>query len=178
MKKFLAFILIVLLIGLGVFVFISLQEHEIYLSDIEPSYKEVGYYELGVNQDYESDKLSILMSGKEKECEKGFFVHAHSTLVFDGLKKYNTQKFSVYLGINKTARNNLNTSVKFIIYFDQELVYESIEMNGNSEAIFVELEISKVNRITLIVDDLGGNGNDHAVWAEPLLIYKGGKKIS
>jgi hypothetical protein len=24
---------------------------------------------------------------------------------------------------------------------------------------------------------LGGNGNDHAVWAEPLLVYRGGKVL-
>ena len=50
-------------------------------------------------------------------------------------------------------------------------------MNGSSEAVLVELEMKKVNRITLVVDDLGGNGNDHAVWAEPLLVYRGGKVL-
>lgn len=177
MKKFFIFLLIVSIIGLGVFVLISFKEREVYLSDLKPNYTEVGYYDLGVNKDYDDNKLSILYMGNEKECEKGFFVHAHSTLVFDDLKKYNPKKFSVYLGVNKTARNNPNTSIKFLIYFDQELVYESTEMNGSSEAVLVELEMKKVNRITLVVDDLGGNGNDHAVWAEPLLVYRGGKEL-
>lgn len=177
MKKFFIFLLIISIIGLGVFVLISFKEREVYLSDLKPNYTEVGYYDLGVNKDYDDNKLSILYMGKEKECEKGLFVHAHSTLVFDDLKKYNPKNFSVYLGVNKTARNNPNTSIKFLIYFDQELVYESTEMNGSSEAVLVELEMKKVNRITLVVDDLGGNGNDHAVWAEPLLVYRGGKEL-
>lgn len=177
MKKFFIFLLIVSIIGLGVFVLISFKEREVYLSDLKPNYTEVGYYDLGVNKDYDDNKLSILYMGNEKECEKGLFVHAHSTLVFDDLKKFNPKKFSVYLGVNKTARNNPNTSIKFLIYFDQELVYESTEMNGSSEAVLVELEMKKVNRITLVVDDLGGNGNDHAVWAEPLLVYRGGKEL-
>lgn len=177
MKKFFIFLLIISIIGLGIFVLISFKEREVYLSDLKPNYTEVGYYDLGVNKDYDDNQLSILYMGNEKVYEKGLFVHAHSTLVFDDLKKYNPKKFSVYLGVNKTARNNPNTSIKFLIYFDQELVYESTEMNGSSEAVLVELEMKKVNRITLVVDDLGGNGNDHAVWAEPLLVYRGGKVL-
>lgn len=177
MKKFFIFLLIISIIGLGIFVLISFKEREVYLSDLKPNYTEVGYYDLGVNKDYDDNQLSILYMGNEKVYEKGLFVHAHSTLVFDDLKKYNPKKFSVYLGVNKTARNNPNTSIKFLIYFDQELVYESTEMNGSSEAVLVELEMKKVNRITLVVDDLGGNGNDHAVWAEPLLVYRGGKEL-
>ena len=64
-----------------------------------------------------------------------------------------------------------------MIYFDQELVFESEEIKGNSEAIFIELEMQNIDRITLVVDDLNGNGNDHAVWAEPLLTYRGVKEL-
>ena len=177
MKKFFIFLLILSILGVGVYVLINVKERQVYLSDITPSYSEVGYYDVCYNEDYEKNKLSINVAGAEKECDKGLFVHAHSTLVFDGLKKYNPKMFSVYIGVNKTARNNANTSVKFLIYFDQELVYESVEMNGSSEAVLVELEMSKVNRITLVVDDLNGNANDHAVWALPLLTYKGGKEL-
>ena len=177
MKKFFIVLITLSIIGLGIYVLINVKEREVYLSDLTPNYSEVGYYDVGYNQDYDNNKLSINVNGSEQECEKGLFVHAHSTLVFDGLKKYNPKMFSVYIGVNKTARNNGNTSVKFLIYFDQELVYESAEMNGDSEAVLVELEMSKVNRITLVVDDLNGNANDHAVWALPLLMYKGGKEL-
>ena len=173
MKKFFIFILIISIIGLAVFVLLNMKERQVYLSDMEPNYQEVGYYDVGYNKDYEGNLLSINKDGNETEVEKGLFVHAHSTLVFDNLKKYNTQLFSVYIGINKTARNNSNTSVKFMIYFDQNLVYESEEINGNSDAVMIELEAKRVDRITLVVDDLGSNGNDHAVWASPLLTYKG-----
>ena len=177
MKKFFIFILLILIIGLSVFILINMKERQVYLSDLNPDYSEVGYYDVGFNKDYDGNPLSIYSNGSESVVEKGLFVHAHSTLVFDGFKKYNTKFFSVYIGVNSTARNNPNTSVKFMIYFDQTLVYESEEINGSSEAILVELEMQRVNRITLVVDDLGSNGNDHAVWASPLLTYKGVKNI-
>ena len=178
MKKFLAIIITILVVAFGIYLLVSFNERQIYLSELTPDYIEVGYYDLGVNEDYDGNELSLLVDDEEKTFDNGFFVHAHSTLVFDGLKDYNPKMFSVYLGVNQTARNNGNTSIKFMIYFDQELVYESDEINGDDEAIFVELEMNKVNRITLVVDDLGGNGNDHAVWADPLLIYRGGKELA
>ena len=173
MKKFFIVILVLLLAGIGIYVLGSMRERQVYLSDVEVSYKEVGYYDLYANEDYNKEPLSLLVEGNEQEFEKGFFAHAHSTIVFDGLKDYNPKMFSVYIGANKTARNNGNTKVKFMIYFDQELVFESEEVTGNTEAKLVELEMKKVNRITLVIDDLGGNGNDHGVWASPLLTYRG-----
>ena len=105
------------------------------------------------------------------------FAHAHSTIVYDNLNKYNPTKFSTYIGVNQTSRNNGVTSIEFLIYFDQELVYRSNEIKGNSEAIFIELEMKDVNRLTRVIDDLGGNGSDHGVWASPLLTYKGGRVL-
>ena len=42
---------------------------------------------------------------------------------------------------------------------------------------FYRFSKTDVNRITLVIDDLGGNGSDHGVWASPLLTYKGSKTV-
>ena len=174
---FLTSLIVVLAIVILVFILISTKVREVYLSDINPDYYSVGYYDLCFNEDYNKNPISLNVEGNEQAFEKGLFAHAHSTIVYDNLDKYNPQKFSTYIGINQTARNNGATKIEFLIYFDQELVYRSNELTSNSEAICVELEMNGVNRITLVIDDLGGNGSDHGVWASPLLTYKGGRVL-
>lgn len=174
---FLSGIVVLIFLFILVIILVNFKEREVYLSDIKPNYYSVGYYDLYYNKDHNGDSLSLNINGSETKFEKGIYAHAHSTIVYDGLKKYNPKKFSTYLGINKTARNNTVTSIKFLIYFDQELVYESNELNGSSEGIYIELEMKKVNRITLVIDDLGGNGSDHGIWASPILTYRG-RRIS
>lgn len=167
----------ILVITIFIVVSVITKVREVYLSDITPNYYSVGYYDLCINEDFEGNKLSLNVSGDEQIFDKGLFAHAHSTIVYDNLLKYNPQKFTTYIGINKTSRNSGTTSVEFLIYFDQELVYRSYELNSNSNAIYIELEMEDVNRITLVIDDLSGNGNDHGVWASPILTYKGGRVL-
>lgn len=175
---FLSGMAVLLFLFILVVILINFKERKAYLSDIKPNYYSVGYYDLFINKDHNGDSLSLNMDGCETEFKKGLYAHAHSTIVYDGLKKYNPKKFSTYLGVNKTARNNGVTKIEFLIYFDQELVYRSKEVTGTSEAIYIELEMKDVNRITLVIDDLGGNGSDHGIWASPILTYRGRRVIA
>lgn len=175
MKKKIIFVFIVL-IGLSIAgLFIFFKEKTVYLSDIEPTYSTVGYYDVCLNKDYEGNPLSLKVNGSEQTFEKGIFAHAYSTIVYDDLKKSFPTKFSTYMGINKTAFNNPNTKVKFFIYFDQQLVFSSEDISGSSDAVYFEMEANGVNRITLVIDSLDSNANDHGAWCAPLLTYKGGK---
>lgn len=145
-----------------------------YLSDIAPSYKSVGAGSLVIDKDSAGNKLTLLTEGELMEYDKGFFAHAYSVLVFEGLESRGYTTFSTYMGLNKTALTNQSVaSVKFKIYLDNELKYESTIINKNTSCEFASLDITGVDRITLIADSLDGNGNDHAVWANPILSYKG-----
>ena len=177
MKKLIIVLITILVLGITIYTLIATKEREVYLSDISPDYYTVGYYDLCFNEDYNKNCIFLNVEGEEQAFEKGLFAHAHSTIVYDNLNKYNPTKFSTYIGVNQTSRNNGVTSIEFLIYFDQELVYRSNEIKGNSEAIYIELEMNDVNRITLVIDDLGGNGSDHGVWASPLLTYMGGRVL-
>lgn len=152
----------------------ELKEYELYLSDIKCSYQTVGYGNLSIDKDASGKVLSLISEDGEVEFEHGYFAHAYSTIVFDGLQDKNITKFETYFGVGKSARNNENTDMEFIIYFDSNKVYHSNVIDKNSMLEFVELSIPKgTNRITLVIDDLGKNGNDHGVWANPKISYLG-----
>lgn len=142
------------------------------LTEVSPTYSKVGWGSLVINKGSDGNKLSLNDNGNEIVYEKGYFAHAYSTLMFDRLYSYNLTNFSVKYGTNVTSRNSSVTKMKFYIYFDQELVHESDTILGNSNQVEFNYEFKdKINTITLVISDLGGNGNDHGVWAEPILKY-------
>lgn len=149
----------------------SKEEKKLYLSDLEPAYSVVGYGQLLSYNETSETFPSLKWEGQERKFAHGFFAHAYSTLVFD-VHSYQPKKFTTYFGVNETARNNQNTSMVFVIYFDHQEVFRSDLMNGTSEGEYVELALSfSVNRITLVIDSLASNANDHGVWADCLLYY-------
>jgi hypothetical protein len=52
------------------------------------------------------------------------------------------------------------------------LVFESGKITCESDMGYIKLYAPEgVDRIILVVDDLGGNANDHAVWADTQIIF-------
>ena len=49
MKKGITIFLTIFILALSVYILASMQQREVYLSDIDVSYKEVGYYDLCFN---------------------------------------------------------------------------------------------------------------------------------
>ncbi len=142
-----------------------------YMSDFEVTYSVVGYGELGVDMDTDGNKLSLLDSDVEREFDKGFFAHAYSTIMLDNLLEKDVVGFETYYGVHSSARGNTNTTLKFSVYFDQTLVFESGRITCESDMGYIKLYAPKgVQRIILVIDDLGGNANDHGVWADTKII--------
>lgn len=142
-----------------------------YMSDFEVTYSVVGYGELGVDMDTDGNKLSLLDSDVEREFDKGFFAHAYSTIMLDNLLEKDVVGFETYYGVHSSARGNANTTLKFSVYFDHTLVFESGRITCESDMGYIKLYAPKgVQRIILVIDDLGGNANDHGVWADTKII--------
>lgn len=147
-------------------------EKQIFLDELDADYAKVGHGNLFVNKGSDGNALSLLENGEEKQFSNGYFAHAYSVLVFENLKTQGFFRFSTYVGINKTARvNNTQASVIFKILLDNEVVYTSDLLNAYSDAVFVDIQLKGADRLTLIADSAGGNGNDHAVWADCKLTY-------
>lgn len=77
------------------------------------------------------ERLSLLSNGKETEHETGFFAHAYSVIVFDGLSAQGYTEFSTYYGAHKTARTpNTVTDIVFRIFVDNEEKFTSDTMTA------------------------------------------------
>lgn len=149
-----------------------LQLKNIYLDQISYDYQKVGYGNLQVNQGSDGNKLSLYKDGAEVTYNHGYFAHAYSTLVFEGLATRGFTKFSTYIGVNKTARvNNTATKLQFSIFVDNVLVFQSGEFGAYTNQQYVEIDITGAERLTLVADTLGSDANDHAVWADCKLYY-------
>ena len=148
------------------------MEKQAYLDELGYDYASVGYGSLSVNRDADGDPLSLYADGEEKEYEHGFFAHAYSVLVFEGLQTRGFTRFTATVGIHKTARvNNTQASVVFKVLVDNREEYVSELFGAYTEEDSVEVNVEGADRITLIADSVGGNGNDHAVWADCKLTY-------
>lgn len=148
-------------------------EYQIYLDEFSaPSATYLGYGSLNTNAGSDGNPLSLIVNGEEREFSHGLFAHAYSVVVYDNLETRGFIKFSAYVGANKTARvANTATNMVFRIIADNKEIWSSEEVGAYTDAQFVEVDITGVNRLALVADSLGGNGNDHAVWADCQLSY-------
>lgn len=145
---------------------------EVYLEELDYTYQSVGYGQLCINKDSSGNTLSLYKDETETEHEHGFFAHAYSTISYDDIETMGFTSFSAYIGINKTARvANTQTSVIFRVLVDNEEVYTSEQFGAYTDEEFITIDIEGASRLTLIADSVGGNGHDHAVWADCTLTY-------
>jgi alpha-galactosidase len=137
-----------------------------YLSDLSPIYS------------YCSNNFSVLI-GKDKSISgntltlagttytKGIGVNSRSGV------EYNLggvcTRFQAKIGIDDESGNN--GSVIFQVYADGAKIYDSGAMTGSSATKTIDLDMTGVRRLTLgIDDDNDGISNDHADWANALVI--------
>jgi beta-glucanase (GH16 family) len=57
-------------------------------------------------------------------------------------------------------------SVRFEVWGDGELLFQSDAQSGSSAPLPIEVDVSGVTELHLVASDDGGNGSDHADWAD------------
>ena len=62
-------------------------------------------------------------------------------------------------------------SVTFRIEADGDEIFNSGEMTGNNNPLFVDVDVTGVKELKLIANKGEDNFSDHAVWGDPLLLY-------
>ncbi len=137
-----------------------------YLSDLEWESAVSGWK--NVNKDSAvnlSEKIKLKINGEIKEFDKGIGAATNAEIVYklDG----NYTNFSTYLGTDKNYDDN-RTTIIFKIFADGEEVYSSDVIRKDSEAEFVNLDVTGVKELKLVADDADKNGlGDFASWADP-----------
>lgn len=113
-------------------------------------------------------KQAMRIAGKE--YAEGVGTHAVSVLhlVLDG----QVVRFTGEVGIDESAGKR--GSVRFQIYADKRVVFDSDIMHGGEEAKTVDVNLEGVKELLLFVDGTeDGIGFDHADWANAMFSYRG-----
>jgi len=134
-----------------------------YLSNLQPIYAYTGYGTIVKDKSINGNTLTLAGI----TYSKGIGVNSRSGV------EYNLggvcTRFQANVGIDDEVGNN--GSVIFEVFADGVQVYSSGVMNGNSATKLIDLDVTGVRRLTLGVDDDNdGTSNDHADWANALVI--------
>ena len=141
----------------------SLAGEEVALSTLSPLSAVNGYgnYQKNATNDGRTIKLNGVTYAS------GLGVHANSQLVYTLNGKY--QWFMADVGVDDEVGSS--GSVVFQVYADDQLLFDSGRMTGNSATQAVKVDLTGKNQLKLVVSD-GGNGifADHADWAGAKLV--------
>lgn len=109
-------------------------------------------------------KEPLIVAGKQ--YESGIGVHAVSRLVFAPNKKL--KQFTAEVGMPDYLNAKTKGSVIFKVVGDGRDLWKSETLSAGMPTAMVSLDISKVDKLVLEVEDAGdGNTDDHAVWLNP-----------
>lgn len=114
-----------------------------------------------------NNKIKLNVNGEVKEFDKGIGAATNAEIVYqlDG----NYTNFSSYVGTDKNYNDN-RTSIIFRIFADGVEVYTSDVIRRDTEAEYVNLDVTGVHELKLVADDADGNGlGDFASWADTKL---------
>jgi alpha-galactosidase len=103
-----------------------------------------------------------------RSFDKGVGTHAASLMHVD-LKK-SCRSFSAYVGVDDEVNGNVG-SVRFRIYGDGRLLFNSGVLKAGEPAKKVDINLTGCKTLTLSVDPAGDNTSyDHADWAEAAFV--------
>jgi len=147
---------------------------EISLTKLEPFFKKVGSDFKACNEDkpfdgWENNAKYKLPTVKGKIINS--FIKATPPLAVLSYKIPEGMNYFTMIGANYEGTS---TSFKYIISIDEEVVFESKELGsyeGDVAPFIVEIPNGS-KTITLAIDEMGSNNNDHSVWANPMFRAK------
>lgn len=145
---------------------------DVYLSNItELGSLTNGNKKVFKNVEPNGTSLSLLDNNKEVAYANGLVTPTRGVVIYSDLKKYGYERFQAYIGIAKSARSNVSSSVTFQVYGDDTLLYESDEISGDSNQQYINIEIQGIDVLKLVATTTKGSNGIPAVWADAKL-YK------
>ena len=145
-------------------------ETSVYLSELEWKSASTGYGE--IQKDASCDGNTITLKGENGEkvsYDKGIGTHAHSEIVYslEGLDYYDY--FETFVGVDQEMAGTV-ASISFEVYLDNEKVFDSGLMTGDTKQKHVKVPIAGKNTLKLVVKDGGDSiGSDHGSFGDAKL---------
>ena len=128
--------------------------------------------------DKSTTDISMKIDGVQTTFTKGSSANTNAQITYDLSKVEGTEKyFQTWLGIDyiksgKTGRDG----AKFFIYkeevAEENMLYESGVIKQADEAKFVNLDVSDVNKLILVADEVENKNDDCVDWADAKLYVK------
>lgn len=132
----------------------------VFLDTLEPVSVAQGYGTLQKNRSVWEKPMQIAGTA----YQRGLGTHAPSKIVYRLEGKY--RRFQAWAG----ADGNTTPTVRFEVRLDGTKRWDSGPMVRETPAARVDLDLSGVQTLELIVDDLGNGNADHADWADAQLL--------
>ena len=151
----------------------SANYKQVYLSELEPIEKHIGYGELVKDADLSGNPIVMLLEGNYFSFKKGIFAHANSTLVYD-LREYSDYNyFTTFIGLNNSSARGNGVIYHFYTSEDGSTWTEykdPITKLPKETATSVEIPLENVKYLKLVADSNGSNASDHSVYADAKLV--------
>ena len=117
------------------------------------------------------------VNGDVKEFEKGFGIHANGTITYD-LSGKEYDNFEALLGVDMSIVAQNNSSIKFEILGDGEVIATTGVLKHADNMAYVNVPVKGIKELVIKVTDAGnGNTSDHAVIANPKLTTNNAKPV-
>lgn len=148
----------------------------VYLSDLPWESATTGWEGNPPQRDLSVEKnplrIRVSKDNTAAQFAKGTGAHAVSEIVVD-VSALACERFQAYAAPDVEAVSSNRSSVTFQVYADDRLVYESGVLRRDSDAVYIDVDITGAKKLRLVAGD-GGDGvnNDHADWADAKLITK------
>ena len=151
----------------------SAEDAFIDLTSLSPKNVKVGWGSLAVNKGLDGQSLDMTnKDGGTTVYTKGFTAHADSSVEFD-IEGLGAVIFRSSIGAEHSTSNATpsSTSVKFLVYADNQLLYTSPVLGYYDPAIEISVPLPAGSKVLkLVTDSCGSNTGDHSAWGNPQLL--------
>jgi beta-galactosidase len=145
----------------------------IYLSNLTWVSSTTGWSGHNTQKDKSIDGNKLTLAGDSGTVtySKGLGAHADSTTIYN-LSGGNYSRFQCYVGQDQEISGAYD-GVIFQVYLDGTKMFDSGVMTKTTLQKFVDIDVSGVTELKLVALKNGNNSEDHADWADAVLL--GGK---
>lgn len=138
----------------------TLKTYQLFLTELPIAFSKQDYGQLNINRSVNGNPLRA----DERRYAKGLGTHANSVIEYQLPPR--TKTLSVAVALDDEVES---ASVKFSIWGDDQLLWESRNHYGGEKPEHIEIDLQSVQRLRLQVDGINDIGGDHADWLNPII---------
>ena len=160
MNKKLGFFIAILIAICAFAVWRGVRPSTVYLSDMKFYVEDYDWTEPAVDETIDGNPIRIA----DHLYAKG--VSTHATTIMEVAVPRWANRFVAEVGIDSQVKPDAPSSVRFIVYGDGAVLYESPVMHPMDPPRRVDVWVDEIDNVKLVADAGADNNSDHADWAD------------